>query len=514
MIALWFFLQALAGLLMCLAHPFRAGELEIVPGFLSFLSASIGIAAFMKISSLRSRALYRFGLGFWGGLVFYMGTLYWLVIALSEFGNLPMFLSIIVASLLAAYCALFLGVWSMVCGLASIRQRPIFVRILIWASLWAGLECLREYLFTGFGWGEIGYHFSFWPFFAQSAAVWGVHGLTFFWIVFVSLLLHIDEWGRSIPHRIGVGVFVTVVVLVSVAGVYSYQSGRETQSFKVSLIQPNVDQGIKWSLGAANRHLRQLVDMTFRASQEDPDLIVWPETSYPASVRPNQKQMPFSSNIPLIVGAVVSDRTINKNSALLVKNDQIQQRFDKIHLVPFGEYVPLEDWMPFEKMVANVGRFLPGSKDQQLLELSKSNVKMGPLICYEDIFSRHSVRHARRGANLLLNITNDAWYGRSSALRQHGAIARMQSYQTGLPMLRATNTGLTSTFDLDQYKEVETYKEKILTTEMKIPKDPRPTWFTWTFPLMEWIWWGFFAIAFLWKGSVQTRRIFFREPKI
>jgi len=511
MIALWLALQTVAGCLMSLAHAFRHESFQMEPGLLGFIAASLGIAVFMKVSSLRRRGWVRFLLGWWGGWVFFSITMYWVVIALKEFGNLPSSISILTMLLLSGYCALYFGLWSLVSGFRIVREKGILARILIWASLWSSLEFLREHLFSGFTWGEFGYHFAYWPVIAQSASVWGTHGLTFFWIALVSIVLHADEWWPHRPLRIRVGSLLGLLFVIVGLSHMQRLGSAPTELRRIALVQPNVDQGTKWDRQSASDHFRRLIELTQEAAAGSPDLIIWPETAYPFTVGFSQKQMPFNTGIPVLVGAVVHETGVNLNSALLVEGEQIKARFDKIHLVPFGEYVPFEKWLPFEKLVANVGRFRAGSKSQGPMELSGAGLKAGILICYEDIFSAHSVRHARGGAQLLVNMTNDAWYGRSSALAQHGAISILQAYQTGLPLVRATNTGLSLSYDFRELHQMETETEGFKIVELEIPVSPRQTFFVWSYPLMQWIWFVIFVIGILWKSNPQTKKIFFPD---
>lgn len=510
MIYLWILLVFLSGILMSFAHYFRFNEIEINPSWWTFLLASLGIAVFMKVSSLRSRARTRFGLGFFGGFIYFSITLYWIAIALRIFGELSLGLSIFLSLLLSAYCALFYGLWALIGGFEKIRKKPIFIRIAIWASLWAGLEALREYLFTGFPWGEIGYAFAPWPFIAKTASIWGVHGLSFLWIFIISLLLHLDEWTHSQRSRImGFSLFIGIFAL-GIFGSWWQNRNAPDQSLRVALIQPNIQQSMKWDPNQASSHLSLLLEMSQNAKQNDAELIVWPETSYPFLVSKGQRQLPFSSPIPIIVGAVVSDRQVNYNSALFIKGEQVQSQFNKIHLVPFGEFVPFEDYLPFGKLVANSGRFVEGSRDQDLFIL-EPGFRLGPLICYEDIFSRHSVDLVRKGSNLLVNITNDAWYGRSSAQRQHATMAQMRVFETGIPMVRATNNGLTSIYEWNSEESIPLESEGTLLAEISTHSKKPMSFFVWTFPLMQWIWWIIFAIGLVWKVRYPTKKIFFRE---
>jgi len=500
-----------AGILMASVHHFRWNTLEIEPGFISFLLGTAGLFLVLKYAPTISSARSRFLFGFLTGLSFFSIVMFWIVVALKEFGDLPLFIALSIGSCLFIYAALYWGAWTWIIGLPHVQSQSIGMRLWMWASSFAGLEMFREYLFTGFSYGEIGNHFSVWPWLAKSASIWGIHGLTFFWAFLAASLAHLEEWWQQrFTRRLVLGSWGLIVLIFVYGATISY-SDVETKKVKVALIQPNIQQDMKWSSEKASEYFSTLVSMTVRASQSTPDLIVWPETAYPFLVQSSQRQLPFSSSIPVLVGAVVGDRGINRNSVLLVEGQEIQASFNKIHLVPFGEYVPFEEYLPFEKLVENVGRFVPGTLDQELLKTSASGIKMGPLVCYEDVFSRHSVRHAKKGAQLLVNLTNDAWYGKSSAMRQHADIANMQVYSTGLPMIRATNTGLSSVMSVHGRQDFQPEVEQSFITEVEVPISPKKTFFVQTFPLMQWIWWALFVIALVWKFRDPTRKIFFNK---
>jgi len=500
-----------AGILLAFIHSFRWQGLELNPGLVSFLLGTAGLFLVLKIAPTISSGRSRFLFGFFTGLSFFSIVMFWIVVALKEFGDLPFFLALGIGFCLFIYSALYWGAWTWIMGLRSVQSQSIGMRLWMWASSFAGLEMLREYIFTGFSYGEIGNHFTTWPLLAKSASIWGVHGLTFFWAFLAASIAHFEEWwGQRFTRRFILGSW-SLILLIFVYGAFISFSDVSTKKVKVALVQPNIQQDMKWSGEKASEYFAKLVEMTAKAAESAPDLIVWPETAYPFMVQSSQKQLPFSSSIPVLVGAVVGDRGINRNSVLLVEGQEIQASFSKIHLVPFGEYVPFEDYLPFGKLVENVGRFVPGALDQALLVTSAGQIRMGPLVCYEDVFSRHSVRHAKKGAQLLVNLTNDAWYGKSSALRQHADIANMQVFSTGLPMIRATNTGLSSVMTVNGRQDFTPEVAETFITEVEIPILPKKTFFVQTFPLMQWIWWVFFLIALVWKFRDPTRKIFFNK---
>lgn len=503
----------LAGMLLSLAHPFRWEGFEINPSWWTFLISSLALIVFLRLSSRALHAWSRFSYGFLGGFVYFLTSLYWIDIALQQFGNLPSLTSFLVAMLLAAYCALYYGAWAAIAGSTWILDRAPFTRCFLWACLWASLESLREYVITGFTWAEIGYAFSSWPWIGQFASVFGVHGLSFFWIFALSCLIFSrDLLEEKSSWRWSLGLLIAFFV-IGFASSYSLKPQESSESLRVGLVQPNIPQSMKWDAESASSNLQTLISLSDDLLSSRPELIVWPETSYPFLIAEFQRTVPFRSPVPSIIGAVVSNRMINYNSALLIQNDQILSRFDKLHLVPFGEYVPFESFLPFEKLVANVGRFVPGNANQKVFQLA-SGIQLGPLICYEDIFSRRSVDLVRKGADILVNMTNDAWYGRSSAQRQHALIARMRVFETGIPMIRATNTGLSVNYDFNGTSE-EIPMEKLgsLVTTVKVNKNAKPSFFVLTFPLMQWIWLVIFAIVGAWKIKSPKKKIFFQRSR-
>jgi len=502
----------LAGLLLSFAMPFRAGDFIRNPSWFSIFIASIGLLLFLARAAKARKARWRILGGFLTGFVYYTITLYWVTTALKDFGDIHISLALIGMLMLTSYCALYYGAWAGLVGSSMVRKQSPFVKALLWASSWTALDAFRQFFLTGFPWAELGFAFSFSPSIAQTASLWGVHGLTFVWVFIFSLVILFDQWTRDKQQKKYVAISISIIFILGILGMIFPRPSKEFIEKNISIIQPNISQEIKWDPSKANTHLRELIDLSVEATKQNSDLIIWPETSFPFLIGDKQKQLPFSSSTPLLIGGVVREAGVNKNSSLLMYKDQIQQRFDKIHLVPFGEYVPLKNIIPFGKLVQNVGDFVKGKKDQLVISLLDEKMKIGPLICYEDIFSQESVRHARKGANLLINQTNDAWYGHSSEQKQHALMASMQVYQTGLPMVRATNDGLSSFIMPHSRIEAPQYQRIVQTEKVKIPLHPSKTFFVWSYPLMEWIWIIIFGIAIaLCSQNPRTRKIFFRD---
>ncbi len=497
---------------MSFAHDFKYENWVRENSFLGFIVASLGLILYFGISQKEPHGFKRFLKGFIGAFFYFAICLFWLCYALTNFGGLPLWLGTIVASLVCIYCALYWGLAVYICGRPEIKDQGAVLRSISWAAIVTGLEALRQWVITGFHWGELGYHFEYMTWIRSSASIWGAHGLTFFWIFLIGCILNFDQWSKSREQIKAFGLTVSIFVL---GCVWSQIDLHWIRSFdrqvKVGLVQPNIAQDDKWDPQLVSQIVSNLLEATQHVISLGADIVVWPETAYPRLIGDNQRQLPFSSPVPLLMGAVVREGRINRNSALLVEGDQILSRFDKVHLVPYGEYVPFKEWMPFEKLVANVGDFIPGSRDQPLLSPPNLNLKLAPLICYEDAFNRDAVRLARQGADLFVNITNDAWYGPTSAQRQHAALAAFQVYQSFVPMVRATNNGLTTIITPQARIDGPAFERAQFVETVNFASTASKTFFVWTYPLMEWIWAIIFVIAWQWKRSRQTKRIFFRS---
>ncbi len=222
---------------------------------------------------------------------------------------------------------------------------------------------------------------------------------------------------------------------------------------EVSLVQGNIDQSIKWDPTYERQTLDAFIGLTLRSPRPHQGLVIWPETATPfffQDIDDNHRKIVSAAtdnNYYLLLGSpsyIRHNRLLNyMNSAFLVSpSGNIVGRYDKAHLVPFGEYVPLRSLLPFmSNIVVGISDFLPG---KEFSPLSVGNGKIGVLICYEVIFPEISREFKNRGAGLLVNITNDAWYGRSSAPFQHLSMAVLRSVENRMFIARAANTGISA----------------------------------------------------------------------
>ncbi len=395
--------------------------------------------------------------GFVAGLVFFAATLYWVNIVMTTYGHLPLGVSFILYLLLAAYLALYWGTatWA-ACRLKESRNYPCAMTLPVF---WVAMEFLREFLLTGFPWATLGYSQHDWLTMIQSADLFGVYGLSCL-IVFCNAALaeSVQALWRKCPRDIPVkALIVAVVLLVSNLG-YGYWrlqqdlDGR-TESLQTALVQGNIPQDLKWQPDNQMNTIKTYRDLSLRADRVGAKtLIVWPEAAVPFYFQDGGKLAESVSTLPVETGAFLlfGSPAYQRDAAglrylnsafLLSPSDMILGRSDKTHLVPFGEYVPLSGFLPFvNKLVVGIGDYSPG----EINPLPIKDHKLGVLVCYEVIFPELAREYVRQGSDLLINITNDAWFGESSAPWQHLAMARFRAVENRVWLARAANTGISA----------------------------------------------------------------------
>jgi len=411
-----------------------------------------------------SKVAFKYGLV--SGLAASLGLYYWLVYTMSTFGGLPYAVSFFLFLLLAAFLALYWAFFAFFAHLFSKENYPLWLFLPL---LWVGLEYLRGWLFTGFPWALLGYtqHESHNVIqVAEFTGVYGVSGL----LVLVSVLFYKGWSGFKSSGRFPLKETIVILLLVTADAGYGFfkvnsfePSGR---ALKVALVQGNISQDQKWQEGLQSETL-DIYDRLSRAALAEAgrlDLIVWPETAVPfyfqqpGALRSRLLNSVESLDVPLLFGSPAY-RMEGKgftylNSAFLLDTSgrgttKALDRYDKLHLVPFGEYVPLKKLLFFvSKLTEGVGDFSAGEGVKSLvLKTQSGDVALGPLICYEGIFPNLVRQFVKGGADVLVNITNDAWYGRSSAPYQHLSAASFRAVENGIYLLRAANTGITAIVD-------------------------------------------------------------------
>jgi apolipoprotein N-acyltransferase len=411
------------------------------------------------------------GTGFWvgfiTGLVHFLSLLYWLVPVMRTYGYLPLFLSVAVLILLAAVLALFIA--SFAVALTAAGRKPAGCLTLI-PLIWVAQEYVRSFIFSGFPWELLGYSQYNRLQLIQISDIFGVYGLSAI-IAFVNgviliTFLHLTkkQWRQTdITKRLAAGSMIALILGAALTLTYGHFRLQAIDSFiaaapktRISVIQANIDQAIKWDPAFQIKTIKKYNQLSALANKQQPNLIVWPESATPFyflyDVAPTK--MVFEgirqSGTDYLIGSpsfVRTDGVVQYfNSAyLIIPEEKSMVKYDKTHLVPFGEYVPFKKWLPFlGKMVAQVGDFRTGKLGQTL---PWHTAQLGVQICYEIIFPALSRAMAKNNASILVNITNDAWFGKTSGPYQHFSMTVFRAVENRRALVRSANTGISGFID-------------------------------------------------------------------
>ncbi len=404
-------------------------------------------------------------LGWIAGAAHYGILLYWLVGTMQTYGRLPLFLAVAVMVLLVLYLA---GFWALFCALASLlRERTGFPLMAAGPPLWVGLEMLRSVFLSGFPWALLGYsQWSLKPL-LQVADLTGIYGVSFL-VVGVNAGLCLLAVELSEKRRPAWGCFLNLAfcgALVGAAWLYGQERmariselSSEAPSITVGIAQGNLEQSLKWDPALQEATLSRYEELSRGLVQgTGAQLIVWPETAAPFFF---QKEGPLRDRLLRLAselkadllfgspafGSVGGSRVFYNRAYLLGAQGLVAGWYDKIHLVPFGEYVPLQQILPFvRKMVTAIGDFHPGESPTPLL--TSAGASVGVSICFESIFPDIFLEQIRQGADLLANLTNDAWFGKSAAPYQHLSMLAVRAVETRRWIVRAANTGISAFID-------------------------------------------------------------------
>ena len=481
------FFSLLSGILLILSFP--NFDLE-------FLAWFALIPLFYSIEG--KRPFHTFILGFLTGFISYIGILYWIIIAVHTYGNVPLILSALILLLLVIYLSVFIGVFTFLTRLIQIRSG--LQTILFAPLLWVALEYLRSFFLTGFPWANLSYTQYLNLPFIQMADITGSYGLSFvILLVNATLVGVLHQWPKkTFPIR---EVVITAVILLGFL-VYGYVRMRAVDqqmirepSLRVGLAQGNIDQSIKWDESFQKETLRIYERLSLRLAQEKPDLIIWPETATPFFFQEAQEYQPMIFDIPkrtnafLLFGSpsykIVQKKVNYYNSAYLISpSGELMGRYDKIHLVPYGEYVPLGEILPLGSLGEGIGNFKSG---KVIFNFSLPQGQFGVLICFEIIFPDLCRKFVKKGANFLVTITNDAWFKRTSAPYQHFSIAIFRAVENRVFIARAANTGISGFIDPKGkiLKRGEIFTEEALSGTIRLSK--KKTFYTLYGDVFAWI---------------------------
>lgn len=387
-------------------------------------------------------------------------SLYWIYVTLHFHGHINPLFSVFITLLLPFAMGLQTAPFFVIGRFLSQR---FAVSFLVFAPLsLCAAEYLRNFfIFGGFPWSNAAYAIGRIDELVQMASLVGVFGLVFFAGVVNSLFCYAYVKRKEKSAWAFGGGAVFLVVIAFVFGYARLEAGSKefAPSVRVALVQGDIPQEIK---NAARLHTQEIFDIYLdlhrKAIAEGAELVLWPESSYPWIVDEEVTRLRISGQdqVASVIGATAYAELDNekgfraRNAALFLDYEgRVVKRYDKSHLVPFGEYVPWPMNGVVGKIVPGLGAFEPGTEFTPVnLSLSDSRrILLGATVCYEGIFPEISRAYAKNGATLLVNLTNDAWFGRSSAPYQHLLMYKMRSVESGLSFLRATNSGISGWFD-------------------------------------------------------------------
>ncbi len=474
-------LICLSGILSVLIFPSIHLEILAWVAFIPLLAALQG-------QSLKNS----FWIGWSTGLIHFFGTLYWVTVAMAVYGHLPKSISAGLLVIQVMYIALYFGAFAM---LVQYLGKHACIPLIVSAPVvWTALEYARTYFLLGFPWNLLGYSQHLTPVVIQAADITGVYGISFL-VMLVNAGLYSCFFSEQVrkESRITHVPFVTcadehpilrtgangdvcctretlitavitagclgLCVIYGVSTVSEFERTADTrETVRVAVVQGNIDQGQKWDTNFKQHILDTYIRLSAATLVEQPDLIIWPETAapfvfkYDPLYREQLVEAVKSWNTPLLFG--VTDIMIvpppqqynSLNSAFLLSaRGELVAQYDKIHLVPFGEYVPFKKVLFFvEKMVTAIGEIIPG---QEYTVMPFQDTPFSSVICFEIIFPNLVRKFVDNGAQFLVTITNDAWYGRTAAPYQHFAMTTFRAVENRSAIARSANTGISGFID-------------------------------------------------------------------
>lgn len=458
------------------------------------------VLLFLALYAQNSRQAFRHG--FFTGLAGCTACLYWIAVPIHDFGYIPWVLSVLFPFALGAYVAIYTGLFS----LAVYKATPILMpswplpdknnnylallKLTIFCALaWAILEYLRGWFLTGFPWLTLSSAFVPWPWAIQGLSALGNYALSGLYagiaIAVCLVALYMQERSEQTDLKPIFAPIAFIVISLALVGAWTVKAfspqGSSTMAIGLVLVQGNIDQDQKWNQSyqySTFEHYRRLTDnaleklkksSTSYNPQTQPDtppytppieLVIWPETAIPifyktgGPISQKIRELAQSRRINLLFGAPDFEPMLGKtfedfplyNRAYLINSaGQDMAFYEKEHLVPFGEYAPSFLRLPILNfLLAEVGDMEPGIRTAPL---KIEDAKLGMLICYEAIFQELAQKRVTEGATILITISNDAWFGSTSAPEQHLQLSMMRAVEQGRWLVRSTNTGISAIID-------------------------------------------------------------------
>jgi apolipoprotein N-acyltransferase len=455
---------------------------------LSFPKSDLGLLAWIALVPLHwaldgKTKAQAFWIGWLSGTIAFTGMMAWVVTAMNTYGKVPLVISYGLMLLLTVYLGLYVGLYSA----GAVWFRTLIPRYGLFAfpCLWVTLELIRTYVLSGLPWGLLGYSQYRQIEIIQIADHMGVYGVSFLIVLVNVALAEFIAWLMPLlrgfrPARLPWALITMAALVVTLSWQYGLATLSETpfsdiprSSISVGVVQPNVDQAVKWDTAYREETLARFERLTEQLGRTT-DLVIWPEAATPFVFErepvyqlqlialANRTQAPILFGSPALRFYPDRKPYLLNSAYLLSSNGQVLGRYDKQHLVPFGEYIPFKSSLLFflDKLVEGIGDFEAGTGPTVLTLTPKPRsaatsaagaaarpVQFGVAICYEVIFPNLVREFAANGAEFLVTVTNDAWFGASSAASQHFSMVVFRAVENHLSFARSANTGISGFID-------------------------------------------------------------------
>lgn len=450
-----------------------------------FLMAWIALVPFL-LSLYNKGPKQAFMAGIFLGIPYFFGTLYWIYHSINHYGGISFPASISIVILLCLYLSIYPGIFAFLFSL-TIRKTQL-PALLIAPVFWVVLEFLRTYVFTGFPWSSIGYSQYQFLTIIQIADITGIYGVSFLVLAVngaLADLFLLKQRTKDMPlfplsyTVIGFVLLAALVISTVIYGQMRLGEERNGSRIRASIIQGNIEQDRKWIPEYQDAVIATYKELSLKAAEDSPSIIIWPETAVPFFFMTDKKYsgdlVAFQNqlNSYLLFGSILvkgkqDNRYLLSNSAVVLdESGKATYTYDKIHLVPFGEYVPLQKILFFiNKLVVGIGDYAHGN---HYLRAETPSGAFAPLICYEIIFPGLVRKFYTTGGDYMVNITNDAWFGETSGPYQHFSMAVLRAVENRKPVVRAANTGISGFIDSNGRIVSRTglFQKAILTEEVK-----------------------------------------------
>ncbi|NRB11392.1 MAG: apolipoprotein N-acyltransferase [Rickettsiaceae bacterium] len=428
----------LAGILCGLAF----APVFFIPGILTL---SILCWQIRQATNLRQAFFYSYIFGFG----FFLATIYWIAIAPTLYQEFWWTIPIILIGF-----PLFMALFISLVGIFSFPLKNHSYYHIIFCCFWVFYEWILSWAFTGFPWSCLGYVIAFSDILSQIVSVFSVFGASFLLVYIGSSLYKISD-KKHYMFKVNIITSCVIIILLFVYGSARLMNNKTGfTNIKIRIVQPSTQQQSKWDPMFFWQNLYKLIDLS-TADNDDIDIILWSEAALtvPYYHNPILKALMtvFTKEHQVLMSGGVNDNNLEGDeyeiySSLIALDDNGDLLIDyhKSHLVPFGEYIPLKDILPLNKFTPGAIDYVQGHRE--IVTLEKFKLKIKPLICYESIFP-FEVLTSNRIADVIFNVTNDAWYGISSGPYQHFYINKIRAIENGLPMVRSGNNGISAIID-------------------------------------------------------------------